>query len=1014
MRNTLCWGLASLAALAVSLSAAQGGGTSIWQPAQLSVDAQSNPFAGWIAKYQTFRVDPSELRTTLGRAPLQQVGRFDRYSIIDLPMPDGTVRAYRICESPIMSDALAQRISVKTYRVQSVDNPAENGRLDLGPNGFHAFVRSTNGETFVVEPVKRGDQSGVFSYFRRDNLQPKSFICYTQNGVTGRTTFPGLGGRGGVSILSAGDTIKSYRLAMNATGEYTAFFGGDTQANAALVTSVNRQNSVYEIDFAIHLNLIYQKCWPDPNTDPYTNDNGGAMLSENQTETDNTVGDANYDMGHVFSTGGGGVASLNSVGVTGRKAMGVTGLPAPVGDDFDIDFVAHEMGHQFGGRHTFNGTDGNCGGAHDDPAAYEPGSGTTIMAYAGICASEDVQPHSDPYFHIDSLERITSWRNDPQSGGTETPTGNRQPTANAGGDFTIPQLTPFKLTGAGTDADNDPITYCWEQFDLGTPTPTNDNTTRPLFRSFNPTTDTSRVFPKMADIIGGVSNPYEFLPDVDRSMKFRVTVRDNHAGSGGYAFDEMQVTVTGAPFQALEPSTAASWQGNSTQTVTWNPGGSSSANVNIYLSVDGGADYVKNQSILVLANTPNDGSQTITAPNVDTTNGRIIVEGAGNIFFDVADGVLTLQSVATNPPVISSINPTSAIAGSPGFTLTVNGDHFEMSSKVRWFGADRPTTYISTNEIRATISASDIVFAQSIPITVRTPVAGTSNTVNFQINNPVPTFASMTPSSIASGSASFTLTVTGTNFVSGSRVTWNGLIRNTVFISSTKISATILSSDVSSVGTAQVRVMTPGPGGGTTAAKSFQVVQIAPTSISIVPNRVIGGTSASAIAYLNNAAPGGGQVITLSKVGSAISLPASTNVAAGKYGGKFTVSTTPVASDSVCTVRATANGVTVSQTITVLAPAPTSVTLNPSSIIGGQGSTGTFTLSGPAPAPGILVTISAGGSGLVSAGSPVWVPGGQTSKSFNITTKKVLWPTNVAIRATYNGKVATGVLTLNP
>jgi hypothetical protein len=154
--------------------------------------------------------------------------------------------------------------------------------------------------------------------------------------------------------------------------------------------------------------------------------------------------------------------------------------------------------------------------------------------------------------------------------------------------------------------------------------------------------------------------------------------------------------------------------------------------------------------------------------------------------------------------------------------------------------------------------------------------------------------------------------------------------------------------------------------------------------------------------------------MTLSKVGSAISLPPTTTVPAGKYGGKFTVSTTPVASDAVCTVRATANGVTVSKTITVLAPAPTSVTLNPSSIIGGQGSTGTFTLSGPAPAPGILVTISAGGSGLVTAGSPVWVPGGQTSKSFNITTKKVLWPTNVAVRATYNGKVATGVLTLNP
>lgn len=1014
MRNTFNWGLASLAALAVCTASAQGGdGSSVWQRAQLAVDARSNPVVGWLEHYQTFRANPAELGAALDRAPMQGVGRFEQFSIIDLPMPDGSTRQYRICESPIMSDLLASRSKVKTYRVQGVTNPAENGRLDYGVNGFHGFVRSTNGESLVIEPVKRGDQAGVFVYRRRDNLAPRTFTCYTQNGQL-RTSFPGLRNPGGVGILAAGDTIKSYRLAMNATGEYTAFHGGETSAIAAVATSINRQNSVYEIDFAIHLNLTYTKCFTDANTDPYDNFNGGAMLAQNQQETDASVGDANYDMGHVFSTGGGGVARLNSVGVTGEKAMGVTGLPTPVGDDFDIDFVAHEMGHQFGGLHTFNGTDGNCGGARTAQAAYEPGSGTTIMAYAGICASEDVQPHSDPYFHLDSLERITAWRNDPQSGGTSTPTGNRQPTANAGGDHVIPRSTPFKLTGVGTDADNDPITYCWEQWDLGTPTPTPDNTTRPLFRSFTPTSQESRSFPKMADIIGGVSNPYEFLPDVDRSMKFRVTVRDNHPGSGGYAFDEMAITVAGAPFRALEPSANISWAGKSFQTITWDKGGSASANVNIYLSLDGGKDYVANQAKLALANTPNDGSETISVPNFDTTNGRIIVEGAGSVFFSVATGVVSVSSVANNPPVIDSLTPSSATAGGNAFTLRVFGSNFEVSSKVRWFGADRPTTYLSSTELRATIAASDIAFGQNVPITVFTPIVGSSNVVNFTVFNPTPTLGTITPSTRVAGSGGFVITVFGSNFVSASRVTWNNFNRVTTFISSSKLTATILASDVANVGTAQVRVATSGPGGGTSAPLAFQIVKLAPASIAIQPGRVVGGTTAKAAVYLNGAAPAGGFPIALSKTGVPISVPPSVTAQAGKYSAQFDIATVPTSTDATCTVRATANGITATQTMVVLAPHPVVVTLNPASILAGQTSTGTFTLSGPAPAPGILVTVATGVPSVVQAGSPIWVPAGERTRSFPITTRPYPTPTSIAVWALYNQRGAHALLNLNP
>lgn len=1019
MRNRFCWGLASIATLAVSGAWSQGGDSaSIWHRADLTVDTNSNPAARWIEKYQTFRVNPDELGSTLVQAPLQGPGQFRQFSIIDLPMPNGTTRKYRICESPIMSDALAQKIPVKTYRVQGIENPAENGRLDFGINGFHGFVRSTDGQSFVIEPVQRGNKAGVFVYFRRDNESPRNFACYTQAFGGGGRTFPGLSARnnGGFQIMAAGDTIKSYRLAMNATGEYTAFHGGETQANAAVVTSVNRQNSVYEIDFAIHLNLIYNKCFTDPNTDPYTNDNGGAMLGENQTETDNSVGDANYDMGHVFSTGGGGVAALNSVGVSGRKAMGVTGLPTPVGDDFDIDFVAHEMGHQFGGRHTFNGTDGNCGGAHDDPAAYEPGSGTTIMAYAGICASEDVQPHSDPYFHVDSLERITAWRNDAQSGGTSTATGNRQPTANAGGDYTIPLQTPFKLTAVGTDADNDPITYCWEQFDLGTATPTTDNTTRPLFRSFNPTTVPSRSLPRMQDIVGGVNSPYEYRPDQPRQMRFRVTVRDNHPGSGGYAFDDMNITVTGAPFSVLEPSTPQTAFGNSTMTVTWNPGGSASANVDIYFSTNRGTDYVAGTATAVKMNTPNDGSETITLPNVNTTQGRLIVQGSGNIFFDINDADITVQQINVDPPVITSISPNSVLAGSGGFTLVVTGNYFDANSKVRWSGADRPTTFVSVNEIRATIGASDVAFAQSIPIRVVTPPpgGGTSNQVTFTINNPVPVVNSVSPTSRTAGGPAFTLIVNGSNFVSNSRVMWNGVGRNTIFVSTSQLKATITAADIASPANNTVTVSTPGPGGGTSAPTNFPVVQNAPQSIAIFPRSITGGQTANGAVYLVGAAGASGMTISLSKVGNPISVPNTATAGAGKFSAPFTVNSVPTANDTVCTVRASANGVTVSNTVTVLAPRPISVTLDPSSINSGQSTSGSFTLNGPAPASGISVTIASGVPGLVQVPATVFVPPGATGGTFLVTTKPYGSQAYIAIWAIYRQRGAYALLNLNP
>ena len=311
--------------------------------------------------------------------------------------------------------------------------------------------------------------------------------------------------------------------------------------------------------------------------DPYSNNPLGIdMLVENQVACDTIIGEENYDIGHIMSTGFGGVAFLEAVcnkgeaGVPadGTNAGGFTGLDDPVGDGFDIDFVAHEMGHQFGGNHTFNGADGSCGGNEGAASAYEPGSGTTIQAYAGICATQDLQPHSDDYFHVKSLEEMVAFTHGGANGcAARTAVSNAAPTVDAGADYNVPANTPFALTAKGSDPNGDQLTYTWEEYDLGpsaaaggTNDNDNDGQARPIFRSYKGTTNPTRTFPSLKYILNngntppatydcgrGAADPCitgEDLPSMTRTMKFQVMARDNRAVGGGVSADMTQVKVT--------------------------------------------------------------------------------------------------------------------------------------------------------------------------------------------------------------------------------------------------------------------------------------------------------------------------------------------------------------------------------------------------------------------------------------------------------------------------------------
>ncbi|HEY7401013.1 MAG TPA: zinc-dependent metalloprotease family protein, partial [Actinomycetota bacterium] len=745
--------LTLVAALLIPAAPAPAGGASIARPgASFWTFRAQVPSAPGVrvdvrpTSFRAFTLDRAGMHTLLAGAPMEftAAARSNRL-VISLPSPRGGFERFAVQESPVVAPALAARFPfIKTYNGRGMDDPAATIRFDLGRTGFHAQVLSPRGNWYI-DPYYHLSQRAYVSYFGR-NLPNVHGRLFDHPDVDPEE--PAAEPADVERIV--GTELRTYRLALATTGEYSTFHGGTVPlVHNELVVVVNRVTGVYERELAIRLQLVANNdnlIYLDPSTDPYTNSNAGLLLSQNQTNVDSVIGSANYDVGHVVSTGGGGLASLAVVGKANLKARGETGLPTPVGDAFYIDYVAHEMGHQFGANHPFNGIVGSCAGNGVASTAMEPGSGSTIMAYAGICGTDNLQLHSDDYFHAISFDEIAAYTTTPGSAGNlgAAPSGNTAPTVSpAGTSFTIPIRTPFALSATGTDADNDTLTYTWEQFDGGVLRALN-NPSKPtgaLFRSFPPTTSSTRVFPQMSSVLanttdantgtcaalpGGLNCWAEFLPTVARTMNFRVSVRDNNPAAGGVNSANVVVTASGTtPFLVTSPNTAVSLPGGTSQTVTWNVASTNvspinTANVNILLSTDGGNTF----PTVLAANTPNDGSQAVTLPADGSTQARIKVEAAGNIFFDVSDA---------------------------NFTITAGGGNVAPVAN-----ADSATTPVDT-AVAIDVLANDVDSDGTIDATtvaVATPPASGGTSVN-----PTTGLITYTPNAAFNGADSFTYTV---------------------------------------------------------------------------------------------------------------------------------------------------------------------------------------------------------------------------------------------------------------
>lgn len=604
-------------------------------PAQITLTGDRNVNA---SEYKAYSLQLTAFKQMLTSAPHENNIRLRNSGfIISVPMPGGGFERFRIVEYSMMEAGLSAKYpAVKTYIGEGIDNVYLSARFDVTGKGFHAMIFSPDG-MILIDPLTTETSIYYGTYYRKNSTRMlNDFTCdVIDQGIKKKNLF---------QHDLQGEQLRTYRLALACTGEYGINRGG-TKALvlAEMVTCMNRVNGVYEKDVAARMVLIANNdtlIYLDPGTDPYTNNNGGAMLGQNQATCDNIIGDANYDIGHVFSTGGGGIAFLNVTCQSGFKARGVTGLPNPVGDPFYIDYVAHEMGHQFAANHTFNCITSSCGGGNRVGAtAYEPGSASTIMGYAGICPPNNLQNNSDAYFHaISILEIRNNIQNDPCPVLTATGNGDPVVTVPAGG-FSIPKSTPFILTGSATDPDNDPLFYCWEEWDLGPAgswnAPVGD---APIFRSFIAVPSPKRLFPKLSSLLNNTVPIGEILPSYGRNLNFRLVVRDNKPGGGGVGNADIAFLVdeNSGPFLVTYPNLADTINGQ--QTVTWDVANTNNApvnciNVNILLSTDGGNTWPTTLS----ANTPNDGSELVTLPTIDAPQCRIKVESVGNIFFDISN-----------------------------------------------------------------------------------------------------------------------------------------------------------------------------------------------------------------------------------------------------------------------------------------------------------------------------------------------------------------------------------------
>ncbi|WP_299889105.1 reprolysin-like metallopeptidase [uncultured Lacinutrix sp.] len=634
-------------------------------------------------EFQLYSLNLQALKSRLVNAPMRGDVVASKSPVkITFPNAVGEFETFSIIETPAMEDELARKMPmIKAYAGQGVEDPSATIRFTVTQLGLHTMTLSGTKRAWYIDPYTE-DRVNYIVYSKGAlGIDKQGFECLTDEEID----LPSLNGAP-TNRATNDDKLRTFRLAQSCTGEYGAIFGLGTgtiaeqkaRVQAQMTITMTRVNGIYERDLATTMIFVANNdavIYLDGGSDPW----GNEWNTQTAVTLDNVIGVNNYDIGHNFNTTGGGNAGClfcvcTSASQSGtHKGRGYTGRADPTGDPFDVDYVAHEMGHQFGGYHTMNSCS-RSGGAYVDGigSEVEPASGSTIMGYAGIC-STNVQNNSDAYFHFVNIADISENLQNGASNGcaVETAIGNAAPTADAGPDLIIPISTPYALTGISTDADGTAShTFTWEQIDNEQRTqeaPQSTYNDGPLTRSFDGTTNPTRYIPRLEDLrTSNGSTTWEVLSSVSRDINFALTVKDNNAAGGqtADALKKLTTTTAAGPFLVTSQNAATTWLQGDTQTITWNVAGTTAngintANVDILFSTDGGLTY---PTVLASA-VPNNGSANIIVPVGESPNCRVMVKGTNHVFFNINTAVIEVAG-AVFPSVSYSTTAMTIVEGS--------------------------------------------------------------------------------------------------------------------------------------------------------------------------------------------------------------------------------------------------------------------------------------------------------------------------------------------------------------
>ncbi|MCX2718863.1 zinc-dependent metalloprotease [Lentiprolixibacter aurantiacus] len=687
---------------------------------------------------------------------------------IYFPDAKGRFIQFRVKETPVFAPELAAKYpNIRSFTGYSTGADPVKIRFSYSHNGLQSMMISPDkGIPTFIEKLNKG--ANVYAIYNRDGLSSREaeFVCNTQTARMPEMpqTFP----------LFDDQVLRRYRIAVSATGEYTVFHGGTVaDALAAINATLTRVNEVFETDLAVTFELVADNdliIFTDPDTDPY----GGNLNTETQNTISSTIGALNYDVGHLFHEEniGGNAGFIGAVCQDERKASAYSASLNPEGDRYDIDLVAHELGHQFGANHTFSHTPEGTG------VQFEPGSGTTIMSYAGITGEDDVAGFSDPYFHYISIFQIANYLQG-NSCAVELPLANNPPLIQPLTDYSIPRGTAFVLTGNASDPDTgDVLTYTWEQADNGLVTASTfgpENVSGANFRSLEPTSSPERYFPKLSRVASGnltQTNPvensaWETVSTVEREMNFALTVRDNAAGGGQLTSALMKVDVVNnaGPFVVTSQSNTTTYSAGSAQTVSWEVSGTDEAPifaqyVDIFLSLDGGNSF----PIILAEQVPNDGEQEVLLPGSASSTGRIMVKASNNIFFAVnaADFTITESEVVMDFEALdyevcqpNDLTIPFEFETYQGFSETVT---FSIPDAPAGLGVSfNPSSVDAETSVNLTISNTATVAAGEYPLTVTATSASQVTTVTLQLKVYNNSFADVSLLSPANGASDVSL-----------------------------------------------------------------------------------------------------------------------------------------------------------------------------------------------------------------------------------------------------------------